>query len=111
MTLDELKANQPELMTQISANVRAEERKRFDDILGSIEAKGREKLAQEIALGTELSPVEAKHLLACASPDVKADVTPFEKVMGAIDNPDIQPDPDEAENDIDSVAQRIAAAI
>ena len=111
MTLDELKANHPELITQISANARAEERKRFNDILGSEEAKGREKLAQEIALGTELSPVEAKHLLACASPDVKADVTPFEKAMASVDNPDIQPGLDEAENDIDAVAQRIAAAI
>ncbi len=108
MTLEELKANHPELVTQIASDARATERKRFEDILGSEEAKGREKLAQEIALGTELSHVEASHLLACASPDVKAQVSDFETAMAATKNPDIQPEGESQEDDIDAVARRIA---
>jgi signal peptide peptidase SppA len=108
MTLDELKANHPELVTQIQTDSRASERKRFEDILGSAEAKGREKLAQEIALGTELSHVEASQLLSCASPDVKANVSDFETAMASTKNPDIQPEGESQEDDIDAVALRIA---
>lgn len=108
MTLEEFKANHPDLVTQIASDARAEERKRFEDILGSDEAKTREKLAQEIALGTELSPIEAKQLLACASPDVRANITSFERAMGDIQNPDIQPDAETPEDDVNAVADRIA---
>jgi signal peptide peptidase SppA len=108
MTLEDLKANHPELVTQIASDARATERKRFEDILGSEEAKGREKLAQEIALGTELSHVEASQLLACASPDVKANISDFESAMAATKNPDIQPEGEHQEDDIDAVALRIA---
>lgn len=108
MTLEELKANHPELVTQIASDARATERKRFEDILGSEEAKGREKLAQEIALGTELSHVEASHLLSCASPDVKAQVSDFETAMANTKNPDIKPEGEQQEDDIDAVALRIA---
>jgi signal peptide peptidase SppA len=108
MTLDELKANHPELVTQIQTDARASERKRFEDILGSAEAKGREKLAQEIALGTELSHVEASQLLSFASPDVKANVSDFETAMASTKNPDIQPEGEQQEDDIDAVALRIA---
>jgi signal peptide peptidase SppA len=108
MTLDELKANHPELVTQIQTDARASERKRFEDILGSAEAKGREKLAQEIALGTELSHVEASQLLSCASPDVKANISDFETAMASTKNPDIQPEGEQQEDDVDAVALRIA---
>lgn len=108
MTLEDLKANHPELITQIEAGARATEKKRFEDILGSEEAKGREKLAQEIALGTELNHVEASQLLACASPDVKANVSDFESAMASTKNPDIQPESEQQDDDIDAVAQRIA---
>ena len=108
MTLEELKANHPDLITQIETGARAAERKRFEDILGSEEAKGREKLAQEIALGTELSAIEASQLLSCASPDVKAQVSDFETAMANTKNPDIKPEGEQQEDDIDAVAQRIA---
>ena len=108
MTLEEFKANHPDLVTQIASDARAEERKRFEDILGSDEAKTREKLAQEIALGTELSSIEAKQLLSCASPDVKPQVSDFETAMASTRNPDIQPDNETPEDDVNAVADRIA---
>jgi signal peptide peptidase SppA len=108
MTPEELKANHPELVTQITAVARTEERKRFEGILGSEEAKGREKLAQEIALGTELSPIEASQLLSCASLDVKAGTSDFETAMAATKNPDIQPDNETPDDDVNATATRIA---
>lgn len=108
MTPEDLKANHPDLVAQIVSNTRAEERARFEHILGSEEAKGREKLAQEIALGTDLSAIEATQLLSCASPGVKANVSGFEKAMGDIQNPDIQPSAETPEDDANAIASRIA---
>ncbi len=108
MTPEELKANHPDLVTKMTTDAKAEERKRFEDILGSDEAKGREKLAQEIAMGTDLSAMEAKQLLSCASPDVKAGVSDFETAMAATKNPDIQPDNETPEDDVNAIAARIA---
>lgn len=108
MTPEELKANHPELVSKMTADARTEERSRFEGILGSEEAKGREKLAQEIAMGTELSAMEAKQLLSCASPDVKAGVSDFETAMAATKNPDIQPDNETPDDDVNATATRIA---
>ena len=108
-TPEELKANHPDLVTKMTTDAKAEERKRFEDILGSDEAKGREKLAQEIAMGTDLSAMEAKQLLSCASPDVKAGVSDFETAMAATKksrtfNPIMKP----PEDDVNAIAARIA---
>jgi signal peptide peptidase SppA len=102
MTPEELKANHPELVSKMTADARTEERSRFEGILGSEEAKGREKLAQEI------SAMEAKQLLSCASPDVKAGVSDFETAMAATKNPDIQPDNETPDDDVNATATRIA---
>jgi signal peptide peptidase SppA len=113
MDLETLTKEHPGLVTQIKQDVVRAERKRLDDILSCPEAKDRQKLATEIALHTDISAVEAQHLLACASPeDVKPVAsTSFERVMASIPNPAITPASDDAVNDVDAVASRIAAAV
>ena len=113
MDLETLTKEHPGLVTQIKQDGVRAERKRLDDILSCSEAKDRQKLATEIALHTDISAVEAQHLLACASPeDVKPVAsTSFERVMASIPNPAITPASDDAVNDVDAVASRIAAAV
>ncbi len=113
MDLETLTKEHPGLVTQIKQEGVRAERKRLDDILSCSEAKDRQKLATEIALHTDISAVEAQHLLACASPeDVKPVAsTSFERVMASIPNPAITPASDDAVNDVDAVASRIAAAV
>ena len=113
MDIETLTKEHPGLVTQIKQDGVRAERKRLDDILSCPEAKDRQKLATEIALHTDISAVEAQHLLACASPeDVKPVAsTSFERVMASIPNPAITPASDDAVNDVDAVASRIAAAV
>lgn len=113
MDLETLTKEHPGLVTQIKQDGARAERKRLDDILSCSEAKDRQKLATEIALHTDISAVEAQHLLACASPeDIKPVAsTSFERVMASIPNPTITPASDDAVNDVDAVASRIAAAV
>jgi hypothetical protein len=113
MDLETLTKEHPSLVSQIRQEGAKAERSRLEAILAMPEAAERQKLALEIALHTEMSAVEAQHLLACASPeDVKPVAsTSFERVMASIPNPAITPASDDAANDIDAVASRIAAAV
>ena len=110
LNLETLKSEYPDLVATIRMEGMMEERKRIQAILSCEEAKGREKLAQEIAFTTDINPHEAAQLLSCASIEKTMPTTSFERVMNTIPNPEISPDSNEAANDIDAVAARIANA-
>lgn len=111
MDIETLRKDHPDLVAQLTREGASAERTRLGAILGSEEAKGREKLAKEMALGTDINAIEACQLLACAPVETPKAATSFEKVMATIPNPAITPAGDEADNDIDAVASRIAAAV
>lgn len=111
MDIETLKKDHPDLVATLMREGASAEKKRLDDILGSEEAKGREKLAKEMALNTDIHAMEAKQLLACAPVEEPKATTSFEKVMSSMPNPSITPASDDAVNDIDAVASRIAAAV
>ena len=67
-------------------------------------------MAQEIALSTEISAVDASHLLANARKEEKTAANSFERVMAGAPNPEITPDADDNAGDIETVASRIASA-
>ena len=111
LTLETLKKDHPDLAAQLTREGASAEKKRLNDILCSEEAKGREKLAKEMALNTDIHAMEARQLLACAPVEEPKATTSFEKVMSSMPNPAITPASDDAANDVDAVASRIAAAV
>lgn len=111
MDLETLIKEHPSLVSQIKQDGAKAERSRLEAILAMPEAAERQKLALEIALHTEMSAVEAQHILACATPEKNAVHTSFERVMASIPNPAITPASDDAANDVDALAARIAAAV
>ena len=111
MDIETLKKDHPDLAAALSREGASAEKKRLGDILGSEEAKGREKLAKEMALNTDINAIEACQLLACAPTEEPKTTTSFEKVMSTVKNPAITPTSDAPEDDIDAVASRIAAAV
>lgn len=111
MDIETLKKDHPDLAATLMREGASAEKTRLGAILGSEEAKGREKLAKEMALGTDINAIEACQLLACAPVETPKATTSFEKVMATIPNPSITPTGDENNNDIDAVASRIAAAV
>ena len=111
MDIETLKKDHPDLVAQLTREGASAEKTRLGAILGSEEAKGREKLAKEMALNTDINAIEACQLMACAPVEESKATTSFEKVMSTITNPAITPASDDADNDIDAVASRIAAAI
>lgn len=111
MNIETLKKDHPDLAAQLTREGASAEKKRLNDILCSEEAKGREKLAKEMALNTDIHAMEARQLLACAPVEEPKATTSFEKVMSSMPNPAITPASDDAANDVDAVASRIAAAV
>ena len=111
MDLETLIKEHPSLVSQIKQDGAKAERSRLEAILAMPEAAERQKLALEIALHTEMSAVEAQHILACATPEKNAANTSFERVMASIPNPTITPASDDPANDVDALAARIAAAV
>lgn len=111
MDIEILKKDHPDLVAQLTREGASAEKKRLNDILCSEEAKGREKLAKEMALNTDIHAMEARQLLACAPIEEPKEMTSFEKVMSSMPNPAITPASDDAANDVDAVASRIAAAV
>ncbi|MEN9925543.1 MAG: Burkholderia phage BcepNazgul [Pseudomonadota bacterium] len=100
--------------------VRQAERARIAGITGCDEAKGREKLANHLALNTDLSVDAAKSILAAASVEKveqpapaaapKAGVNPFQQVMDASKHPNVGADAGGADQgDGMTAAQRILA--
>ncbi len=110
MDMETLKKEHPHLAAQLVQEGAAAEKKRMSDILCSEEAKGRENLAREVAVNTDVNAIEARQLLTCASVEAPKASTSFEKVMASVQNPSITPASDNAGNDIDAVASRIASA-
>lgn len=111
MDIETLKKDHPDLAAQLTREGASAEKKRLNDILCSEEAKGREKLAKEMALNTDIHAMEARQLLACAPVEEPKATTSFEKVMSSMPNPAITPASDDAANDVDAVSSRIAAAV
>ena len=75
------------------------ERERVRAILGCEEAKGRESLAQTIALETDTDPEAARKLLAAAQPESK---NSFAEAMARVKNPEVGAD---AENPASEAAE------
>ncbi len=111
MDIETLKKDHPDLVATLTREGASAEKKRLNDILCSEEAKGREKLAKEMALNTDIHAMEARQLLACAPVEEPKATTSFEKVMSSMPNPAITPASDDAANEVDAVASRIAAAV
>ena len=110
LTLESFSKDHPDLLATIQSNSAKKERERLKDILSCEHAEGREQLAQEIALSTEISAVDANHLLANAPKEETTATTSFERVMAGVPNPEITPDADDSTGDIETVASRIASA-
>ena len=111
MNLEQLKTDHPDLVASLHAEGSAKEKQRLKDILSCEAAEGREKLAQEIALNTEINAMDAQHLMKSAPKDEpeKSQSSSFERVMSSIPNPEIAPDGDDHIATADTVADRIAS--
>ncbi len=110
LNLETLSKDHPDLLATIQRDCTKKERERFKDILSCEHAVGRAQLAKEIALSTEISAMDANHLLANAPKEETKATNSFERVMVGVPNPEITPDVDEQESDIEAVASRIASA-
>jgi len=110
MNLEQLKTDHPDLVASLHAEGSAKEKERLKDILSCEAAEGRQKLAQEIALHTEINAMDAQHLMKSAPKDEpeKSQSSSFERVMSSIPNPEIAPDGDDHIATADTVADRIA---
>jgi len=111
MNLEQLKTDHPDLVASLHAEGSAKEKQRLKDILSCEAAEGRQKLAQEIALHTEINAMDAQHLMKSAPKDEPkvSNSTSFERVMSSIPNPEIAPDGDDHIATADTVADRIAS--
>jgi len=111
MNLEQLKTDHPDLVASLHAEGSAKEKQRLKDILSCEAAEGRQKLAQEIALHTEINAMDAQHLMKSAPKDEpeKSQSSSFERVMSSIPNPEIAPDGDDHITTADTVADRIAS--
>lgn len=111
MNLEQLKTDHPDLVASLHEEGSAKEKQRLKDILSCEAAEGRQKLAQEIALHTEINAMDAQHLMKSAPKDEpeKSQSSSFERVMSSIPNPEIAPDGDDHIATADTVADRIAS--
>ena len=111
----------------ISQDARKAERERMAGIMNCEEAAGRAKLANHLALNTDMSIDDAKLVLAAAAPEAapaaaaatepektKAEASPFDKAMASGKNPEVGAGTGEAEEGDTgkgaSAASRILAA-
>lgn len=81
--------------TAAAADARKAERTRMNGILNCEEAKGRESMAQHLAMNTDMSVDEAKAMLAVApkaEDKPAAAANPFERAMEATANPNLGAD-------------------
>jgi signal peptide peptidase SppA len=109
MNFEALNKDYPHLVEQIRQEGAQAERSRIEGIMSLPEAKACPQLALEIAMHTEICAMEAQHLLSCAAPQKQT--ASFERIMAGIKNPEITPASDDAGNDVDAIANRIAAAV
>jgi hypothetical protein len=75
MNLEQLKTDHPDLVASLHAEGSAKEKQRLKDILSCEAAEGRQKLAQEIALHTEINAMDAQHLMKSAPKDEPEKIT------------------------------------
>lgn len=111
MDLETLTQEHPQLLAQIQAEAKTAERTRIQAILGSEHADGRQKLAQHLALATDVSSEAASGMLAQA-PKEQPETKPgsFDATMRDLGNPKITPAANSEEDDVDAMAKRLAAA-
>lgn len=110
MDIETLVQEHPDLVTQIRREATMAERERIKGIVSCAEAQKREGLAQEIAFGTELSAIEAQHLLGTSPMAQEQPSTSFERVMASVPNPDVTPAGQDDVDDVEAFAKRVAAA-
>ncbi len=110
MNIETLTKEHPDLVTRLRHEGADAERERIKGIIGSEAAVGREQLAQELALTTDINAHEACLLLEHA-PQVEAKPSSsFERVMAGIPNPDIVPGgASEGADDVEATAKRLAS--
>ncbi|AAQ63360.2 head maturation protease [Burkholderia phage BcepNazgul] len=94
-----MELTEEQLAAERRAAIKAD-RERQAGILNCEEAKGKPKLANHIALNTEMSVDDAKVMLAAAAPEVTSDpadtsknATAFHKAMDSSSNPEVGADP------------------
>jgi len=111
MDLPTLTQDHPTLLAEVQTTAKTAERSRIQTILASEEAKDRGDLAQHLAFATDMAPDAAVAMLAKAPKIEPAPKTSgFEAAMNALPNPKITPAAEAEEDDVDSVAKRLAAA-
>ena len=109
MDLPTLTRDHPDLVEQVQAEARTQERARIQAILDSEDAVGRETLARHLAFGTDMEPGTAVTMLGKAPKDQPAPTAgSFDHVMREVGNPKIVPAANTEQDDIDATAQRLA---
>ncbi len=115
MDIETLNEEHSELAASLIAQGQLQERQRIAAIIGADCAAGRETLARHLAFATDMSP-EASLEALMASPVIESQPVEqathesgFDRLMASVANPDIDPATDSQEEDIDDVAQRLAA--
>ena len=87
--------------------IKQQERQRMKEVFDSNEAQGREQIANKMLVSTDLSSSQIIELLK-EMPKQQA-ISPFEKAMATIANPEIVPANSEMPDNIDVFAQRVAS--
>ncbi len=112
MDLPTLTQDHPALLAEVQTTAKSAERSRIQTILASDEAKDRGDLAQHLAFTTDMPPDAAVAMLAKA-PKIQSEVKTngFDAAMQGLGNPKIAPAAAESEeDDVDTVAKRLASA-
>ena len=110
MNIETLASEHPYVLAEAKAMGAEEEKLRLKEILSGEHALGRETLARELALTTNIGAHDVIRILSNSPKEEVEPVTSFEKVMSSIPNPQIEPERDEMEENIDAIAKRIATA-
>lgn len=109
MDLPTLTRDHPDLVEQVQAEARTQERVRIQTILNSEDATGRETLARHLAFDTDMEPGIAVTMLGKAPKEQPAPAAgSFDQVMREVGNPKIVPAANTEQDDIDATAQRLA---
>jgi signal peptide peptidase SppA len=110
MNIEQLQAEQPELLAQLQAQSRQEERERIAAILEHETAAGRTELAHHLAFHTDTAAESACAVLAAAPKEHLEAINPLQAAMSQIPNPTLHPSGDEQGDDVTDIAKQIAAA-
>ncbi len=111
MDLPTLTQDHPALLAEVQTTAKTAERSRIQTILASDEAKDRGDLAQHLAFATDMAADSAVAMLAKAPKIEPAPKTSgFDAAMRDLGNPKITPAIESDEDDVDSVAKRLASA-